>query len=90
MGWVAYLNQNTLFVKRFKYDENKTYPDQGCNFETFTNEEMLEIETLGPLVNLAPGRAVELTEQWELVPSVDDFKSELGIDLNVVPKISKD
>jgi hypothetical protein len=90
MGWVAYLNQETLFVKRFTYEEGKTYPDNGCNFETFTNGEMLEMETLGPLVNLEPGKTTELTEKWELIPNVDSFKGESGIDLNVLPKINKE
>jgi hypothetical protein len=33
MGWIGYLNDGTLFVKRFAYQEGKTYPDQGVNFE---------------------------------------------------------
>jgi hypothetical protein len=90
MGWVGYLNQGTLFVKRFHYLKGKTYPDNGCNFETFTNEDMLEIETLGPLTELAPGTAVDLVERWELIPKVEEFKGEAGIDLNVLPKVKKE
>jgi hypothetical protein len=89
MGWVGYLNQGTLFVKSFGYEEGKTYPDNGCNFETFTNEDMLEMETLGPLVNLAPGNAVEMTEEWDLIADVASFQGEAGIDLNVAPKLPK-
>src|SRR5262249_11422256 len=59
LGWVGYLNHGTLFVKRFDHQDGKLYPDGGCNFETFTNEDMLEVETLGPLVKLAPGQSVE-------------------------------
>ena len=55
MGWVGYLNDGNLFVKRFDYQEGKTYPDNGCNLETFANADMLDIESLGPLVTLAPG-----------------------------------
>jgi hypothetical protein len=32
----------------------------------FTNGEMLELETLGPLVKLAPGAWTEHTERWSL------------------------
>ena len=39
-----------------EFDAAATYPDLGCNFETFTNEEILEIESLGPLVTLARPR----------------------------------
>ena len=88
LGWVAYLNGGTLFVKRFGYEKGKTYPDRGCNFETFTNEDMLEIESLGPLARLEPGKSVEHTEQWELFTNVPDFKDETGIEQTVVPKVA--
>ena len=32
MGWVGYLNNGTLFIKRFSYEEGKPYPDGGVNF----------------------------------------------------------
>ncbi len=56
LGWVGYLNNGTLFVKRFGYEEGKHYPDHGCNFETFSNEDMLEVESMGPMIKLAPGK----------------------------------
>jgi hypothetical protein len=87
MGWVAYLNNGTLFVKRFGYEEGKPYPDGGCNFETFSSTDMLECETLGPVVKLAPGKSLELAEHWELIADVQDFKDEAGIDANVRPKV---
>lgn len=64
--WVAYLMRNTLFVKTFDYVEGARYPDNGCNFETFTNSEMIEIESLGPLTMLAPGESTGHAEQWYL------------------------
>ncbi len=66
MGWVGYLNDGTLFVKHLSREAEQTYPDRGCNFETFTNEDMLELESLGSLVNLAPGKTAVLVERWEL------------------------
>jgi hypothetical protein len=90
MGWVGYLNGGTLFVKRFGFQKDKHYPDQGCNFETFTNEDMLEVETLGPLVRLAPGESIELQEQWELHPNVGDVTDEASIDAKVSPRMKHD
>jgi hypothetical protein len=87
-GWVGYLNNGTLFVKRFGYQEGKKYPDHGCNFETFTNEDMLEIESLGPLVKLAPGKSVHHTEHWDLIGNVEPFRDEAGIDANVASKVN--
>jgi hypothetical protein len=88
VGWVGYLNEGTLFIKRFGYQEGKHYPDNGCNFETFTNQDMLEMESLGPLGKLAPGKAVQHTEHWQLVGNVEDFQDEAGIDKNVRPKVA--
>ncbi len=87
-GWVGYLNDGTLFVKRWtKYQEGKPYPDNGCNFETFSNEDMLEVESLGPLVKLAPGTMIEHTEHWELHKNVAAFKDEAGIDKNISRRV---
>jgi hypothetical protein len=87
MGWVGYLNDGTLFVKRFGYEEGKSYPDNGVNFETFTNEDMLENESLGPVTRLESGQVVEHTERWELIGNVPSFQDEAGIDRNVRSKI---
>lgn len=65
--WVAYLNGETLFAKSIDYREGATYPDLGCNFETFTNQEMIEIESLSPLQRLAKGDSVSHTERWSLL-----------------------
>ncbi len=62
--WVAYLIGNSLFIKTFEHVSGWEYPDGGCNFETFTNSEMLEIESLSPLAILAPGESVSHTEHW--------------------------
>ena len=40
------------------------YPDNGCSVECYTNEEMLEIETLSPLYQLSYGEEVQHTEIW--------------------------
>src|SRR5207248_937679 len=87
MGWVGYLNDGTLFVKRFGYEKGKHYPDHGVNFETFTNQDMLECETLGPLIKLAPGQAVEHRETWQLFKDVGEVKGEADIDRNVLPRV---
>jgi len=68
--WAAYLLNGEAFVKRTKADPAKTYPDFGCSFETFTNNEFLEIETLGPMTKVLPEQMVEQTEQWGLYKNV--------------------
>jgi hypothetical protein len=75
--WSAYLLNGEAFIKRAKADPAKAYPDFGCSFETFTNDEFLEIETLSALTRVAPGGTLEQVEHWSLhrevkVPELTD------------------
>lgn len=85
-GWAAYTLNGDLFVKRFHLDASATYPDFGCNMETYTDPDILEIETLGPLHKIAPNASVEHIEHWFLYKEqVGD--SEPDIDRVVLPLI---
>lgn len=53
-------------LKRFESGDPAEYADFGCNFETFTRQDMLELETLGRLVNLAPGETALHRETWTI------------------------
>ena len=86
LGWAAYYLNGELFLKRFGFDSRRTYPDFGCNNETFTDPDMLEVETLGPLTNLPPNGSVEHVEHWFL-NRVQVGESELSIDQQVLPLI---
>lgn len=85
MGWVAYLNQGNLFVKRINYVEGATYPDMGTNYQTFSNEDMLEMETVGVLTRLNPGESAELNETWELFGKVSEVRAEEDVDRHILP-----
>ena len=66
LGWTCYVHQDRVFIKRFPFNERATYPDMGCNAECFTNQRMLEMESLGPLAPLEPGATVAHQEDWHL------------------------
>jgi hypothetical protein len=69
--WAAYSLNGGLFIKRYDaQDSPKNYPDFGCSFETFTNADFLELETLGPLQHLKPGASLEHVEHWTLHKNV--------------------
>ena len=86
--WAAYLLNGELFVKRTKADPSRVYPDFGCSFETFTNNEFLEVETLGPMSKLAPGQTVELVETWALFRGVSLPEiSDVELDHVVLPLV---
>lgn len=86
-GWAGYLNGGTLFVKRFDRVIGAPYPDRGVNFETFTNQDMLEMESLGPTIRLGPGLVAEHLEEWELFGNVGEVRGEDDIDRAIVPKV---
>jgi hypothetical protein len=88
-GWAAYAVHGCLFVKRFACQPGATYPDMGVSTELFTNQEMLEVESLGPLVSLAPGQAVEHVEEWHLFAGVPAVRSEADAEAHVRPRLAK-
>ena len=71
-GWAAYACHGCLFVKRFPFIEDAVYPDGGMNFETFTNNLFLEMESLSPLREMQPGETAEHEETWDIL---DDVKA---------------
>ncbi|MBQ8613224.1 MAG: hypothetical protein IJ416_03320 [Ruminiclostridium sp.] len=72
-GWGAYLIKGQLFCKCFDFDENAEYPDYGCNYETFTDPFIMEVETLGALKTLAPYESTTHEERWSLKKCSDSF-----------------
>lgn len=68
--WAAYVVDGTGFVKTFAYDADATYPDRGSAVEVYTDDSVLELETLGPMRELAPGESAVHSETWRLVADV--------------------
>ena len=64
VGWLAYRYGGVTFTKRWTPQPERPHVDFGCNAEVYTNDRHLELETLGPLVRLAPGETVEHVEEW--------------------------
>jgi hypothetical protein len=86
-AWVVYVRDSTMFLKKFDYVAGATYPDMGATVETFTNAEMLELETLGPLAHLQPNASIEHVEHWYLYRGVPVPMNEADVDEHVLPKI---
>lgn len=87
LGWAGYLREDLLFVKRFPYIEGATYPDYGCNFETYTDGTFMEVESLGPLTKLEPGKTVTYTEEWYLFKGVNAGATEESLDGAIQPLV---
>jgi len=70
-GWIAYWLEEVLFRKTFEVTLNATYPDSGCNSEIYIDNNVIELETLGPLGRLEPGNSFSHTEKWELFETLE-------------------
>ena len=63
-GEVGYALDGVLFLKRFEAGVDLPHADMGCNVEIYADKSTIEIETLGPLVSLAPGQSTIHVERW--------------------------
>jgi len=81
-GVVYAFNHGNMFVKRTTVYENAVYPDCNVAFETYTNSNFLELETLSPLFDAAPNNTVAHTEHWSLKGNIalPDIKNEPLLD----------
>jgi hypothetical protein len=67
-GWLAYIHQGMVVVKWAAYQPTGIYPDRNCNLEIYYDQGCTELETLAPLVHLAPGATITHDEIWFLAP----------------------
>jgi hypothetical protein len=87
-GWVGYARANALFVTVFTPAPRVDYPDMGANAELFTNSHMLEVETLGPLAEVAPEAQVSHVETWHLFEGVPQPETEGDVVAQVEPLVA--
>jgi hypothetical protein len=69
------------------FEGDLLYPDLGCNLETYTDADMLEIETLSPLTLLGAGASVEHLETWSLHKDVPQPKNDADVEREILPRI---
>lgn len=86
--WGAYVLKGDVFIKRFEAPAGKRYADFGCSYETFTNADFLELETLGPLDTLKPGATIEHVEHWSLHRNIKiDSWTDAELDKVLLPLV---
>ena len=81
-GWLAYWVEGVLFRKTFGAQIGVIHPDNNCNAEMYCNEKFVELESLGPLVKLAPGASVTHFETWEISFDLDSMPRQVRERLN--------
>lgn len=67
-GWMAYVLDGELFVKWSPlHDHSLDYADLGASVECYRDHRFLELESLGPLAEIAPGTELRHREVWTLI-----------------------
>ena len=63
-GYALYQNKGVVFKKMWTPLSQASYPDYGCNFETYTNHLFIEMESLAPLSTLYANQNATHEEEW--------------------------
>ncbi|MDX2022124.1 MAG: hypothetical protein SF187_17945 [Deltaproteobacteria bacterium] len=88
LGWVAYANAGTLFVKRMPFFEGAIYTDFGSNTEVYTAGDFIEVESLAPLRPIAAGGSAEHTETWFLYKGVNVPEDDVALAAVLAPLLA--
>jgi hypothetical protein len=83
-GWIAYWIDGILFRKSFEVHPDLPYPDYNCNAEIYCNDQIVELESLGPLRPLLPGLSVSHVETWEVFDGLDAVPAEVQLAINLL------
>lgn len=82
-GWIAWRDGGTLLLVETA-EEAGTFGDMGASLQCYSCGDFVELETLGPVVTLAPGASVTHRQRWRLVvvdpaASPDAIVASLGL-----------
>lgn len=88
-GWAAYARNEHLFVKRFTYQPGAKYPDMGSSCESWSDADMLELETLSPLTVLQPGEHTDYVEDWYLLDRIAVPENEDDVIRYIIPAVGQ-
>lgn len=88
-GWLAYVNAGVMFLKQFNYDPAAIYPDLGCNGEIFTNNVMLEVESLSRTLRLEASNSIVHQERWSLHDDVATPQNDADVHQHIQPLVDE-
>ncbi|MBI2689172.1 MAG: hypothetical protein HYX27_22950 [Acidobacteria bacterium] len=81
----AYFLNGEIFLKEFFPTRGMAHPEFGASFEIFTNQDFLELETMGPFMKLAKDEALTHVEHWSLHKGSLAEISDAAIDAAIRP-----
>lgn len=85
----AYFLNGDIFLKEYFPTPGLTHPEFGASFEIFTNQDFLELETMGPLTKLGKDEALTHVEQWSLHKGEPGEVSDEALDAALLPLLGK-
>jgi hypothetical protein len=88
-GWSGYACHDHLFLKYARFFPEKEYPDFRSNMEMYTDADILEVETLGPLSMLEPAQSVDHQEDWFLCEGAHMPENDDDVDKEILPMVEK-
>ncbi|WP_420643880.1 hypothetical protein [Candidatus Leptofilum sp.] len=89
-GWLGYVRDGRFFLKQFApHAPQATYPDRNSSAEIYTDANILELESLAPLTQLAPNATASHTETWQLFADVLTPISDADVVANILPLVGK-
>lgn len=88
LGWIAYALGDELFVKwSALHRDSELYVDRGVSAECYRDERFIEMETLGPLVTVQPGKRAMHREIWTLLDVSEDTVPDVLESLPAEPEV---
>jgi hypothetical protein len=85
----AYFLNGEIFLKEYFPCPGMAHPEFGASFEIFTNQDFLELETMGPLAKLGKDESLTHVEQWSLHKGELAEISDAALDAALLPVLSK-
>jgi hypothetical protein len=88
-GWAAYWRAGVTFVKFARKAQGVACPDLDSCFEVFTNGKLIELETLGSLQKIEPGKDAVHIEYWTLFTDLPEPSTDAAFSCYLVPKVNR-
>lgn len=86
-AWLAYQLNGQALVKAMRWDSCAQYPDRNTPLQIFVNDSILEMETLGPLAEVAPHSHVEHVERWLFLDDVPAVRGDAEVAAHLAPRV---
>lgn len=85
----AYFLNGDVFLKEYFPTPGMQHPEFGASFEIFTNQDFLELETMGPFMKLAKDEALTHVEHWSLHKAKLEGVTDEALDNALLPLVKK-